>query len=286
MSELTLVGLGAMGSAIARALLAKDVSLTVWNRSASKTEELVALGATIAQSLHRAIEASPRTMICIHGYANTRKLLDDPEIIPLLSGRTIIQMSTGTPAEARDAEDWVQQHGGNYIDCSIMVYPPSIGEAEGQLLVAGPRELYDDAISYIGYLGGDVRYLGPTIGAAAALDMAVVSRLVANTVAIVYGIHICEAEGVSLSNYAGMFAEGDRARHLARVVASGNYTDDIAATVGTSIEAATAIRDMAAELGINTELPDFILSLYQRAAAAGYREKDNASLIEVFRGKV
>ncbi|MDH3635582.1 MAG: NAD(P)-binding domain-containing protein [Gammaproteobacteria bacterium] len=285
MSELTLVGLGAMGSAIARTLIDHRCDLTVWNRSADKTGDLAALGATVAESLKQAIEASPRIMVCIHGYAATRALLDDPEIVPLLSGCTVIQMSTGTPAEARDAEAWTHRHGGRYLDCSIMVYPPSIGTAEGQLLVAGSREVYDECAGFIDHLGGDIRYLGATIGAAAALDMALVSRLVANTVAIVYGIHICESEGVPLAEYAGMFPQGDRARHLARVVESGDYEKDIAATVGTSIEAASAIRALAGDLGINTEFPDFILGLYQRASAAGYLDKDNASLIEIFRGK-
>lgn len=284
MSDLTLVGLGAMGSAIALTLLKNKCDLTVWNRTGSKTGAMVARGATAADTLKQAIEASPRILVCIHGYANTRALLDDPEITPLLADRTVVQLSTGTPAEARDAEAWTNRHGGRYLDGSIMVYPPSIGEQDGQLLFAGPREVYDDCAPHVGCLGGDVRYLGSTIGAASALDMAVVSRLVANTVAIVYGIHICESEGVALSEYAGMFPEADRARHLAKVVASGNYSDDIAATVGTSIEAAAAIRNLAADLGINTELPDFILGLYERASAAGYLEQDNSSLIEVFRG--
>lgn len=285
MSELTMVGLGAMGSAIARTLIENKCDLTVWNRSSDKARDLAALGASSAESLKQAIEASPRIVVCIHGYAATRSMLDDPEIIPLLSGRTIIQMSTGTPAEARAAQTWINRHGGHYLDCSIMVYPQTVGTADGQLLVAGPREVYDECAPYIGHIGGDVRYLGATIGAAAALDLAVVSRLVANTVAIVYGIHICESEGVPLPEFASMYPESDRARHLAKVVDSGNYTDDIAATVGTSIEAASAIRELAGDLEISTEFPDFILGLYQRASAAGYLEQDNASLIEVFRGK-
>ena len=286
MSELTLVGLGAMGSAIARTIIDNQCDLTVWNRSPDKAHNVAALGASCAESLKQAIEASPRIMVCIHGYTATRALLNDPEITPLLIGRTIIQMSTGTPAEARGAEAWINGHGGHYLDCSIMVYSQTVGAAEGQLLVAGPREVYDDCAPYIGHLGGDVRYLGATIGAAATLDLAVVSRLVANTVSIVYGIHICESEGVPLSEFANMYPQGDRARHLAAVVNNGNYDDDIAATVGTSIEAASAIRDLAVDLGINTEFPDFILGLYQRASAAGYLEKDNASLIEVFRDNV
>lgn len=284
MSEITLVGLGAMGSAIARTLLENGCELTVWNRTDARVKDLAALGARAADSLRQAVEASPRLLVCIHGYANTRSLLDDPEIVPLLSGRTVIQLSTGTPAEAREAEAWVDRHGGNYLDGSIMVYPPSIGREDGQLLIAGRREAWDDCAALIGLLGGDVRYLGSAIGAAAALDIAILARLVAKTVSIVYGIHICESEGVPLDEYAGMFAETDRARHLTRVIGNNNFKDDIASTVGTSMEAAKAIRELAIESGINSEFPDFMLGLYQRAAAAGQLELDSASVIEVFRG--
>jgi len=104
MSELTLIGLGAMGSAIARTLIDKKYDMTVWNRSPEKVETLVELGASSAQSLKQAIESSQIILFCIHGYAATRTLLDDPEIIALLPGRIVIQMSTGTSAEARAAE--------------------------------------------------------------------------------------------------------------------------------------------------------------------------------------
>ncbi len=283
MSELTVIGLGAMGSAIAQTLIDNQCDLTVWNRSSEKVKTMVERGASSAESLKQAIESSPVILFCIHGYEATRSLLDDPEIIPLLSGRTIIQMSTGTPAEARAAQAWINERGGNYLDCSIMVYPQDIGKTAGQLLVSGPQEIYDECSLYIKYLGGDIRYLGPTIGAAATLDLAVVTRLVVITVGVVYGAHICESEGVPLQQFADMYAEGDRPHTLAMTIDKGEFDQNISATVGTSIEVVSAIQSLAIDLGINTELPDFILGLYKRAAAAGYLKQDNASLIKVFR---
>lgn len=284
MSELTILGLGAMGSAIARALIDSGCEVSLWNRSPEKAEAMSGEGADWSASLKSAIEASPRILVCIHGYEATRALLDDPDIAPLLDGRSVIQMSTGTPAEAREAEAWINGRGGAYLDCSIMVYPASVGNSDGQVLVSGARETWDDCESFINRLGGDIRYLGPTIGAAAALDLALVTRLVANTVAIVYGIHLCESESVPLAQFAGMYPDGDRARHLAAVVDSGKYDETIVASVATSIEVVSAIRKLAVDRGIDGELPDFILGLYRRAEAAGYLELDNACLIEVFRG--
>ena len=284
MSDLTLIGLGAMGSAIAGSLLEGGCDLTFWNRTPGKARQLTEMGGRQADSLEQAIAASPLILVCIHGYAATKALLGKPQIASLLRGKTLIQMSTGTPAEAREAETWVEENGASYLDCAILMYPESIGTAEGQLLVAGPEHVYRSCGSIFPLLGGDIRYLGSSIGAAATLDLAVVSRLMSNTIGIVYGAYLCESEGVPLAQFADLYAEGDRASSLALKIAGGDFDRDIAATVGTSIEVASSIRNLTAELGINSELPDFILGLYRRAADAGYLAQDNASLIEVFRG--
>ncbi|HKJ52399.1 MAG TPA: hypothetical protein VKB27_12895 [Gammaproteobacteria bacterium] len=126
--------------------------------------------------------------------------------------------------------------------------------------------------------------LGPSIGGAAALDLAVVTRPGFNTVGVIYGLHLCESENLPLKQSSGMYPDGDRARPLSAAVDSGRYDESVVASMGTGIEVVYAIRSLAVGLGINSELPDFILSLYRRAEAAGYLEQDNACLIEVFRG--
>ena len=68
MSEITLIGLGAMGTALAKSLLENRHQLTVWNRSPEKMHHLSDLGASTTTSLEQAISASPRIMICITGY--------------------------------------------------------------------------------------------------------------------------------------------------------------------------------------------------------------------------
>ena len=78
MSEITLIGLGAMGTAIANALLKKNCDLTVWNRSPEKMKSVQGLGAKTNQSLKEAITSSQIIIICIHGYEATQSLLEQP----------------------------------------------------------------------------------------------------------------------------------------------------------------------------------------------------------------
>jgi 3-hydroxyisobutyrate dehydrogenase-like beta-hydroxyacid dehydrogenase len=58
MSDVSVIGLGAMGSALAEAFLKSGLSVTVWNRTQAKAEALVAKGAVAAASVREAVEAS------------------------------------------------------------------------------------------------------------------------------------------------------------------------------------------------------------------------------------
>ena len=137
MTNVSLVGLGSMGAALGRALLSGGRGLTVWNRNAAKAAPLVAAGAAVAPDLASAVAASPILVICIDDYAATRAILEAPEVSRQLAGRTVVQLSTGTPNEAREAEAWFRDRGATYLDGAIMVFPDGIGAPDTLILFAG-----------------------------------------------------------------------------------------------------------------------------------------------------
>ena len=75
MTDVTMIGLGAMGSALANAFLGAGHDTTVWNRTPSKMDALLALGATGASSISEAVEASPIIVFCVDNYEITRNLI-------------------------------------------------------------------------------------------------------------------------------------------------------------------------------------------------------------------
>ena len=104
MSDVSVIGLGAMGSAIAKVELQAGHTVTVWNRSPDKINPLVDLGASASTTFSDAIQASDYILICVDCYATFDQLLNDENVIPYLDGKTFIQFSTGTPSEARSSE--------------------------------------------------------------------------------------------------------------------------------------------------------------------------------------
>ena len=74
MGGISVIGLGAMGSALAQALVKAGHSVTVWNRSRAKIAPLEALGAKGAESVSEAVKASPLVVVSIGNYAATNAL--------------------------------------------------------------------------------------------------------------------------------------------------------------------------------------------------------------------
>ena len=284
MSDLSIIGLGSMGATIASVLLKAGYSVSVWNRSMDKTKPLEKIGAKVASSVECAIEESACTILCIDGYQNATRLLDRPTVLKEIRGHTVIQLSTGTPKEAADFGRWVNGNGGDYLDGAIMVYPESLGSEEAQILVGGPEIVFDQNRNFLNALGGDLRYLGNNVKAAAALDLALLARLASNNCGVMHGAHICESEGVSVDLYASLFAESDRAHTLAKAIADDeNTVSRIGASVNLFSSVLNLLQSQATAAGINSEVPDLFQSLAERAIAAGYGEEGTTAIIKILR---
>src|SRR5260221_14329656 len=141
-----------MGSALARCLLAAGHDVTVWNRSPAKADPLVRQGAVAAESLSAAVAASPVVLICIDSYRSPQAVFEAPADAGLLSGRTIVQLSTGSPAGARSAEAWFTAAGARYLDGAILAGPSAIGAPATTILYAGRRTAFDGCRGLLGAL--------------------------------------------------------------------------------------------------------------------------------------
>jgi 3-hydroxyisobutyrate dehydrogenase-like beta-hydroxyacid dehydrogenase len=286
MSDIAVAGLGAMGSALARTLIEGGRHVTVWNRSPEKMEPLVALGAQPASSFAEALASSPRLIVCLLDYESTAELVEQAEILPLLDGRTVIQLTTATPKEASTSEAWFHQHGASYLDGAILCWPGNIGTPSGQIAVSGLESVFAECQADLDHLAGDLRYLGSNIRAAATLDLAFLSRTLGIIFGSIHGALVCEAEGVSVAEFTAILPAGDRAIPLTEAINDGSF--DTITAAGASVDVAgSAVRRMqqqAHDAGISSELPDLLCSWVERAQAAGYGSQETAAVIKAIRG--
>ena len=282
MTDLTMIGLGAMGSALTRAFLGAGHSVTIWNRTASKMEPLLSLNANAAPRISEAIEASPVVVVCIDNYKLSKILVSENNLGESLSGRTLIQLSTGSPKEAGEFEEFLHGFDCEYIDGAIMGYPEVIGDKDSRLLFSGPEETYQRCFPFLESLGGDLRYLGSNIGGAAAIDMALLTHFLCRYLGVIHGALICESENLPIGKFAEMFPQSSDEKEFLHLVLSEKY-GETGATLNVWDGALQRIQSQAKDSMINSEVPDFISSFFKRAIAVGYGEEDVAAIIKVMR---
>lgn len=284
MSDVSVIGLGAMGSAIAKAELQAGHTVTVWNRSPDKINPLVDLGASGSTTFSEAIQASDYILICVDCYATSDQLLNDKNVIPYLDDRTFIQFSTGTPSEARSSEAWLAKHSASYLDGTILCYPSMLGDPESIILIGGIQSSYEGARKYLDPLGGDLRFLGENIAAAAAVDLGVLSTSVALYMGVAHGAQICMKEGVEVSHLASVMFHGPKSKQMAEIIHTNSYElgslyDGASLSVWNDV--VKRILSHANETDTNSELPTFLSQIYQRGVVAGFGAEDRAALVKV-----
>jgi 3-hydroxyisobutyrate dehydrogenase-like beta-hydroxyacid dehydrogenase len=285
MSDISVIGLGAMGSALARALVSAGRDVTVWNRSLEKMETLKALGAQAQPDLATAIAASPRAVVCLMDYSSSSTLFGTPEVTAALKGRNIIQLGTSSPAESEASAKSFAKWGAGYIDGTIMCWPGDIGTASGHIAVAGAEPIFADCQRDLEILAGEVRYLGANIRAAATLELAFLSRVLGIIFGSIHGALVCEAEGVPVSEFTAILPDGDRAIPLTKAINDNSFETISAggASVDVAVGAVEALYQHAKDVGINNELPTLMRGWANRAKAAGYGNQETAAIIKELR---
>lgn len=222
----TVLGLGAMGSALAATLLDAGHDTTVWNRTPERAAALSARGATAAPTIGAAVTAHPLVVAVLFDHASVHETLDP--VIEQMRGSALVNLTTTTPNEARELATWAAGHGIRYLDGAIMATPPMIGGPGAAILYSGHREVFEDARLVLDRWA-DSTYDGADSGLASLFDLAMLSGMYSMFAGFLHGAAMAGSAGMSATEFAGratpfLSAMTDAFAHFASVIDGGDYT--------------------------------------------------------------
>ncbi|MGY1849329.1 NAD(P)-dependent oxidoreductase [Blastococcus sp. SYSU DS1021] len=281
----TVVGLGSMGSALARALLTAGVTTTAWNRSPARARPLAEEGAATAGTLASAVSAGSLIIVCLRDHAAFQDAFADLDP-DLLRGRTVVHLSSATPAQARASADWAARRGMTYLNGAIMAPTPLIGTPDALILYSGPEAVFEDVRARLAPLG-TAEHLGEDPARASLFDVAMLEVWFAGMTSFLHAAAMTTAHRVP----AGAFLP-----YALRVVAM--LPDTLAGLAGDvdagvfpgdedqlAMEAAALDHIVAAaeDNGTDTGLAAVLRDLTHRAVAAGHGADGFSRLIDHLR---
>jgi 3-hydroxyisobutyrate dehydrogenase-like beta-hydroxyacid dehydrogenase len=290
-APVTVIGLGPMGRAMAGALMEAGHHVTVWNRTPSRADELVAAGATLAPSPGAAVGASELTILSLTHYEAAYEILGPVAGDGALRGKVIANLSSDTPDVTREASTWAERHGARFLSGGVMVPAPVVGTAAAYVFYSGPREVFEAHEPTLRRIG-EPRYLGADPGLAQLFYQAHLDVFLTALSGLLHATALIRAGGAPAADFVpGALAfiseipamVGDGAE-LARRVEAGDHPGDLstAAMMGATAEHILRTSESA---GVDLELPGAVKSHYDRAIAAGHGRDDWTSLYEVIKSR-
>jgi 3-hydroxyisobutyrate dehydrogenase-like beta-hydroxyacid dehydrogenase len=288
-SKVTVIGAGRMGSALATGLFHQGFSTTVWNRTGAKTEVLSRLGLSVAPNVEESVREADMVIVSLSDYSSTRQLLRQPDMEAALRGKIVVQLSSGTPKEAREMDTWARQCGIAYLDGAILGSPEWIGTAACMIFYSGPEEIFNRAKRVLATFGERTMFVGHEIGHASAFDVAVLTFGVSAMLGFLQGQVVWESENLPVGGFLetikGMMPAMESIfTDMSRRVSSKNYSGDQA-----SLEAyAVVTRQLVSwcqDRGSDHTVPDAYVHLMERAIQAGKSQDDFACLFELLSGQ-
>jgi len=278
--DVTVIGSGNMGSALARTLLANGYNVTVWNRSPEKAAPLAAAGAALAASAAEAVKASQLIIVCVTNYAAANRIL--AEAAAELSGKLLVQFTTGSPQDARTGETWAQAQGAEYLEGAITGSPGSIGTPSAHILVSGRESVFRNAEPTLRVLASHLDYKGESIGLASAWEMVFITHYYGMFLSLFHSVQICQAEGIPLEEYITLLGEQGKnyEKWLCENIQSGNY-QETSAPLELWAGGIQQIAQHAQDSHIDAEFTGLAARLFQKAMDAGYGREEVSALFKV-----
>jgi 3-hydroxyisobutyrate dehydrogenase-like beta-hydroxyacid dehydrogenase len=284
MQRVGFVGLGIMGSRMARSILKKGFPLTVWNRTPERAQALAAEGAAVARTPREVAEACEVVVSCVSDPdAAGRVMFAEDGIRPAARrGFRYIETSTLSPGLVRRMGEVLRAREADVLEAPMT--GSRLGAEKGTLLfmTGGRREVHDELMPVVLAMGSKAIYCGE-------LGQASVVKLIGNTLISFMLEGFCE--GLMVGKKAGVPLET-----MLEVVMAAGFASPYYAFKG----AAIAARDWDTHFSIDLLVKDQTLMLeeamshrtpmpglaairevFQAARGQGFGAEDIAAVVKV-----
>lgn len=191
------IGMGHMGGAMARRLLGAGYSLSVYDRTTERAQEIGQRGASVALTPKALAAQSDVTLICVTDDEAQRQLTLGPDgaLAGVRRGSVVIDLSTVSPGASRHLHQAAREHGAEALDAAVSGSVPQVESGRLVIFVGGEPATYQQHRPLLETLGMSVFHMGPS-------GMGTTMKLVVNTL-LGLGMQAL-AEAIALGEKAGL----------------------------------------------------------------------------------
>jgi len=281
------IGLGKMGSAMAAHVLDAGFELTVYNRTATKAEPLVARGARPAPSPRQAAAAADAVVTNLMDDASVRAVTDGAEglLAGLRPGSIHVGTTTNSPALATELARSHAARGCHYLAAPVLGRPDAAAARKLVTLAAGPPEAVERCKPLLESWSAAVTQFGddPAVASSAKLCLNYFVVSLIDVIGEVFAL--ADKSGVATEKINGFFqmmlAHPGLKAYAARI-AERDFRD-VGFELAGGLKDGNLILDAARAAGVPLGHAEVVCDKFREAVASGMGSEDWAAVTEITR---
>ena len=284
--NISVIGLGSMGFALAETLLKSDFNISVWNRTLSKAQKLENKGVNICSTPNEAFKNSQFIVASLSNYEAWNNIIDSNQIDMDLSGKTIIQLTTGSIEEVTALNDWVKKYNGDLLEGIISCFPSQIGTKESLILLAGSDNSINNCKDIISILSPQYKNLGSNLIAPTVLSRAFLSGALGGLIGMMNGAVLCQKADISLDDFKEIYMDRSsiieqESKRIIDAIATED-TENTEASVSAWGHGQEALLAISKTLDSNIDFQLALNKLFKKTIEAGLKDHDLSAMHKIF----
>lgn len=202
-TRVTVLGTGIMGGAMSGCLLRAGMNVTVWDRTATRTQALAGQGASVAGSPSEAVSGADFVVTMLADGAAVEEVMVSPGdgLAAMKADSVFVQMGTIGVAATERLADRAKRHQVIYVDAPVSGTREPAERGELLILASGPEEVRDRCAAVFDVLGSRTMWLGG-VGAGTRTKLALNHWLCTVIAGLADTLALAEALGLDVGTTA------------------------------------------------------------------------------------
>jgi len=284
--KVAVLGLGIMGSGMARQLLAAGFEVSVWNRSADKAAPLGEAGARVAATPAEAATGAAVVVAMLADDAVSRAVWtgEGGALAAMDAGTIVIESSTLTGGWVKELAGLATARGVGFLEAPVTGSRDQAAQGALRFLVGGDVDVLAAARSAFDAMGSAVVHLGP-VGSAATVKLANNFLCGVQAASLAEAVALFERQGLDVEQAVAILTDGAPGSPIVKAV-SRRMLDrayDPHFLVPLMAKDLGYAGQTLAEVGITSAIADAARQRFLEADGAGHGRYDIAAIVEPLR---
>ena len=266
-------------------LLKKGYEVTVYNRTPSKCEPLVAEGAAAAATPREAAAGRDVVITMVSNDDSIREVFygEDGILCSLDAGVTVIDSSTISPGLVKEIAASVGELGAYFLDAPVTGSKPAAIDGTLVFMVGGEASVLQNVTDVLDTLGKKIIHMGPN-GSGSVAKLAHNTVVGINNLALAEGFAIAAKSGIPADSFLELVqlgSAGSKAADLkGRKIIDADFSNQFSlALMLKDLKLASSLTDVS---GIPAPMLNMAKSLFQAGATQGYGEEDLSAVVKCY----